>query len=225
MSAAEIPLRVLVVEDDDIAADYLCVLLDELGCSASVATNGEEALAILRKTRFDIMLTDWMMPKMDGIELIRQAREALDHYLHVVVLTAAGEERTMETALEAGADDFLYKPITNVQLQLAVATARRVLGLQRRLEERNRELAETYGQLKADVEAAAEMQRSLIPADGTTGVLAHAAFVQPSVDMGGDSFGVSANAGGTFFFAIDVSGHGVPAALNSFAMHQRLLDL
>src|SRR5690348_1353337 len=232
MSAAEIPLRVLVVEDDDIAADYLCVLLDELGCSASVATNGEEALAILRKTRFDIMLTDWMMPKMDGIELIRQAREALQHYLHVVLLTAAGEERTMRTALEAGADDFLYKPITPIQLQLGLATARRVLGLQQRLERRNRALAEStrrvrvaYRQLKSDLEAAGLMQRSLITPDGTTGLVAHASFLQPSIDIGGDSFGVLPLGEAAFFFALDVSGHGVPAALNSFAIHQRVVQL
>lgn len=232
MSAAEIPLRVLVVEDDDIAADYLCVLLDELGCSASVATDGEQALGILRKSRFDIMLTDWMMPKMDGVELIRQAREALQHYLHVVLLTAPGEERTMRTALEAGADDFLYKPISPTQLQLGLATARRVLELQQRLERRNRALAEStrrvraaYRQLKSDLEAAGAMQRSLITPDGTTGLVSHASFLQPSIEIGGDSFGVIPLGDATFFFALDVSGHGVPAALNSFALHQRIVQL
>jgi len=225
MAASDISLRILVVEDDEIAAEFLALKLAQLGCTVETAADGEAGLARLSEGRFDVLVTDWMMPRMDGIELVRRARARVDHYLHVLLLTAPGEERTMETALEVGADDFLYKPITPVQLQIAVATARRVLGLQRRLEDRNRELAETYNQLKADVEAAADMQRSLIPRDGVTGALRHAAFLQPSIDMGGDSFGVAKVAGGTFFFAIDVSGHGVPAALNSFAMHQRLMEL
>jgi len=232
MSAAEIPLRVLVVEDDDIAADYLCLLLGQNGCTATVAGNGEEALEFLRELRFDLMLTDWMMPKMDGVELIRRARELLQHYLHVVLLTAPGEERTMRTALEAGADDFLYKPISATQLQLGLATARRVLGLQQRLERKNRALAEStrrvraaYRQLKSDLRAAGTMQRSLITVDGVTGFLAHGSYLQPSIDIGGDSFGVLPLEDGTFFFAVDVSGHGVPAALNSFAIHQRVVQL
>ncbi|HEY8592027.1 MAG TPA: SpoIIE family protein phosphatase [Sphingomicrobium sp.] len=232
MAASEIPLRILVVEDDDIAAAYLALHLEQLGCRVEIAADGEAGLASLRSARFDVLITDWMMPRMNGVELIQLARGEVDHYLHVILITAAGHERTMKTALDAGADDFLYKPITPVQLELGITTVRRVIELQQRLARRNRSLAssmvrirQAYKQLKADVDAAAAMQLSLIPGDGVTGELEHAAFIQPSIEMGGDSFGLIELPSGTFFFAIDVSGHGVPAALNSFAIHQRLVSL
>ena len=232
MAAGEIPLRILVVEDDEIAAEFLAIHLEGLGCRVETAPDGERGLAMLIASRFDVLISDWMMPRMDGVELIRRAREEIEHYLHVILITAANEERTITSALEAGADDFLYKPVTPVQLELGIATARRVLMLQQRLARRNRSLAKSmvqvrqaYRHLKADIEAAGAMQLSLIPADGVTGSIRHAAFIQPSIEMGGDSVGVAQIASGTFFFAIDVSGHGVPAALNSFAIHQRVLQL
>jgi sigma-B regulation protein RsbU (phosphoserine phosphatase) len=105
--------------------------------------------------------------------------------------------------------------------------------LQRRLERRNRHLAAAhertraaYGQIKEDLAAAAKMQRRLLPETRTSGPVRFAYAFQPSLDIGGDSLGVVPLRNGRWlFFDIDVSGHGVPAALNSFALHSRLSHL
>jgi sigma-B regulation protein RsbU (phosphoserine phosphatase) len=230
---AQRPLWVLIAEDDALIAEYLVMAVEELGCRAEAVVNGQMALERLLATPFDVLISDWMMPKMDGVELIRRARTEHDRYLHVIMMTARGEERTIRTALEAGADDFLYKPVEDIQIELGIAAARRVVELQRRLERRNRHLAaahertrEAYRQIKADLHAAAAMQRRLLPPPKLTGPLRYTHVFQPSLDIGGDSLGVVALPNGrSLFFDIDVSGHGVPAALNSFALHSRLTQL
>ncbi len=227
------PLCVLVAEDDPLVADYLAMAVEELGCRAEAVPNGQAALERLLAEPFDVLISDWMMPQMDGVELIRRARAEQSSYLHIIMMTARGEERSIRTALEAGADDFLYKPFEDIQIELGIAAARRVVALQRRLERRNRHLAaahertrQAYRQLKLDLAAAGEMQRRLLPKPKLDGPLRYASSFRPSLDIGGDSLGaVPLRNGRTLFFNIDVSGHGVPAALNSFALHTRLTQL
>jgi sigma-B regulation protein RsbU (phosphoserine phosphatase) len=226
-------LSVLVAEDDPLVAEYLVMAVEELGCRAEAVTDGQAALARLRAEPFDVLISDWMMPEMDGVELIRHARAEQDGYLHVIMMTARGEERTIRTALDAGADDLLYKPVEDIQIELGIAAARRVVELQWRLQRRNRHLAAAhertraaYGQIKADLAAAAKMQRRLLPETKAAGPVRFAYAFQPSLDIGGDSLGVVPLSNGRWlFFDIDVSGHGVPAALNSFALHSRLSHL
>ncbi|HZG45726.1 MAG TPA: SpoIIE family protein phosphatase [Allosphingosinicella sp.] len=226
-------LSVLVAEDDPLVAEYLAMAVEDLGCRAEAVTDGQAALARLRAESFDVLISDWMMPEMDGVELIRHARAEQEGYLHIIMMTALGEERTIRTALEAGADDFLYKPVEDIQIELGIAAARRVVELQRRLQRRNRHLAAAhertraaYGQIKEDLTAAAKMQRRLLPETKVTGPVRFAYAFQPSLDIGGDSLGVVPLSNGRWlFFDIDVSGHGVPAALNSFALHSRLTHL
>jgi phosphoserine phosphatase RsbU/P len=227
------PLQVLVAEDDPLLGEYLALTIEATGCQAVVVPDGETALSALSSRAFDVLVTDWMMPRMDGIELIRRARAGRAQYLHVIMMTARGEERTIRTALDAGADDFLYKPVDEIQIELGLAAARRVVNLQRRLQRRNRNLAAAhertraaYRQLKADLAAAAELQRRLLPEPDLSGPLRYTLAFQPSLDIGGDSLGVvRGESGRILFFNIDVSGHGVPAALNSFALHSRLIQL
>ncbi|HZH07902.1 MAG TPA: SpoIIE family protein phosphatase [Lautropia sp.] len=234
-AAAEggLPLCVLVADDDPLVAEYLVMAAEDLGCRAEAVTDGQAALARLRADPFDVLISDWMMPEMDGVELIRHARAEQERYLHIIMMTARGEERTIRTALDAGADDFLYKPFEDIQIELGIAAARRVVELQRKLERRNRHLAAAhertraaYGQIKEDLAAAAKMQRRLLPETRTSGPVRFAYAFQPSLDIGGDSLGVVPLRNGRWlFFDIDVSGHGVPAALNSFALHSRLSHL
>jgi sigma-B regulation protein RsbU (phosphoserine phosphatase) len=224
---------VLVADDDPLIADYLCLVLEALGCVPVQAPDGKAALERLGEQHFDVLLTDWMMPEMDGIELVQRARSLQQGYLHVILMTAQGEERTVRTAIDAGVDDFLYKPFETINIELGITAARRVVQLQRRLERRNRHLIAAhertqtaYRQLKADLMAAAEMQKRLLPADRLHGPLRHISLFTPSLDIGGDTLGVIDLANGRrLFFDIDVSGHGVPAALNSFALHSRLTRL
>ena len=118
--------RVLVVEDNIINRELVIEMLELAGCAATVVHNGAEALAALEKSTFDLVLMDWHMPEMDGVEATRRwrEREKLDktmHRLPIVALTASVLPGDRETCLAAGMDDFIGKPFSFEQLTSVVA--------------------------------------------------------------------------------------------------------
>ncbi len=104
--------KILVVEDEFTNAILLKRTLTKAGYSVVVAHNGMDALKHLEKEYFDAVLTDWMMPQIDGIELIRQIREnRRDKLPLIIMITALVSEGARTYALDAGADDYIAKPI------------------------------------------------------------------------------------------------------------------
>ncbi len=103
--------KVLVAEDELTNSILLKRLLGKAGYSIVVAHNGVDALKHLEKEKFDILLTDWMMPHMDGIELIRRVREKIKPIPVIIMITALVSEGARSYALESGADDYIAKPI------------------------------------------------------------------------------------------------------------------
>lgn len=103
--------QILVVEDELTNAILLKRILIRAGYSTVVAHNGMEALRHLEKDRFDAVLTDWMMPQIDGIELIRRMREKVKPMPLTIMITALVSEGARSYALESGADDYIAKPI------------------------------------------------------------------------------------------------------------------
>ncbi|SLJ86307.1 PP2C family protein-serine/threonine phosphatase [Novosphingobium mathurense] len=228
-------LEVLVVDDDDLMSDVLAAHLEALGCKVASAASGEEALVLLAGKPVDLLVTDWQMPGMDGLELVRQVRagRSEDSYLHVVMMTARNDEVVIRRAMEAGVDDFFFKPFEQVQLELAVQSAQRNRLLHRRLQRRNsllevahRRTQEALERVRADLDAATALHERLLPTEGLVGALNFRHLYRPAAMLGGDSIGVSPlREGGALFFLIDVRGHGVPAALDSFHLHHRIKQL
>jgi len=103
--------KVLVVEDELTNSILLKRLLIKAGYSVVTANNGFEALKYLEKESFEAVLTDWMMPQMDGIELIRKIREVVKPLPYVIMITALVSEGAKTYALESGSDDYIAKPI------------------------------------------------------------------------------------------------------------------
>lgn len=103
--------QILVVEDELTNSILLKRILTRAGYSVVVAHNGMEALKHLERERFDAVLTDWMMPQIDGIELIRRMREKLKPLPLIIMITALVSEGARAYALESGADDYIAKPI------------------------------------------------------------------------------------------------------------------
>ena len=224
-------LSVLVVDDDDLLAEFIALELEARDCEARCVSSAPAALEALDDS-IDLLLTDWRMPGMDGMELVRRARRSRssESHLHVTMMTAREDSGARAEALRAGVDDFLLKPVDPVQLDLALATARRNRMLQRRLTRRNQLLARAHARtrealqaVRSDIEAAAALhERSLPRAEQWQGVSATHLY-RPATGLGGDTMGTSAVGDGlTLFFLIDVCGHGVPAALESFHLHHRL---
>lgn len=105
-------LEVLVVEDYEKMRQRLCAILKELGLNISEASNGVEALKILRKQRFDTVFTDLVMPEMDGFELCEEIRKSSDWMdMPIVVISTHYDSNYIVKALRSGADDYIPKPV------------------------------------------------------------------------------------------------------------------
>ena len=132
--AASTPVRVLIAEDDPDYRTYLVALTRRLGLIAETANDGTEALEKLQADHFDLLISDYEMPRYDGLELIRTIR-ATDglNGLYAVMLTAHDDVPLKIEALTAGYDDFLQKTCTEVEMMAKVTAARRMLSRQRAL--------------------------------------------------------------------------------------------
>ncbi len=103
--------RILVVEDEHIGALLLRRLLLKSGYDVVVSNNGSEAISQMKNEKFDAVLTDWMMPQTDGIELIKHIRHNIKPLPYIILITALVSEGSKQYAIDSGADDFISKPV------------------------------------------------------------------------------------------------------------------
>src|SRR5579862_2743197 len=121
-------VQILVVDDDTFALRMVEKTLIRMGYTAVLARDGREALEILQRGEIRLVITDWDMPCMNGLELCRAVRrEDLTGYVYVIMLTGReGAKQRME-GLYAGADDFLNKPLDPEELLICLKQAERIL--------------------------------------------------------------------------------------------------
>jgi len=160
-------MRVLVVDDEEIAAEHARLVLDEAGIQADTCLDGETALQMLeaqhiKHSGYNLVLLDWKMPGMDGLEVARRIRERYDNETTVIILTSFNWDEIMDEALHAGVDSFLAKPLfgANVIEEFERIARKNNLSL---FEERQR--AELKGRrvlLAEDVLINAEIMKQLI---------------------------------------------------------------
>ncbi len=141
-------MNILVADDESLARSLLQFQLEQWGHSVLSAENGAQAWELFQSHDCQIVITDWMMPEMTGIDLLRKIR-ASDRagYVYVILLTSKTEKEALVTGLTTGADDFLTKPVDPVELQARLQPSLRIIDLERRLAERNRELESRNTQL------------------------------------------------------------------------------
>jgi DNA-binding response OmpR family regulator len=124
-------MKILAVEDDPVSRRILVAVLEQLGHTALPVPDGLAAWEHFQMSPVDAVITDWMMPRMDGIELTRRIRaDARERYTYVLMLTAlTGRDRYLD-GMKAGADDFLAKPLDREELHARLRVAGRILSLQ-----------------------------------------------------------------------------------------------
>jgi DNA-binding response OmpR family regulator len=134
-------MHVLIADDEAVSRKLLQRYLEKWGHEVMVAEDGQQAWALFQQGDFPIVVTDWMMPKMDGIELIRRIR-ASDHadYVYTILLTARSQKEDLVEGMEAGADDFIAKPFDRDELRVRLREGERIVSLERDLAERSRAL-------------------------------------------------------------------------------------
>jgi two-component system cell cycle response regulator len=128
-------MRALVVEDDPVSRRMLEAFLSKADYEVVVAADGLEAWALLQQPDAPrLVILDWMMPRMDGIQLCRKIRNwAEGFYIYIVVLTARTQSQDIVDGLKAGVDDYLTKPFNPQELKVRLRAGRRILDLQERL--------------------------------------------------------------------------------------------
>ena len=126
-------MRVLVAEDDYVSSLMLKYCLEEFGYEVTTVDNGLKALELVRTGEFQLVISDWSMPKMTGVELCRQIRKRpASTYTYVILLTSHHGTECVVEGLDAGADDFIVKPFQPEELRVRLRTGERVLSLESR---------------------------------------------------------------------------------------------
>lgn len=215
--------QVLVVDDSRAQRRLLVATLTRLGFDVIEADGGLQALEIVQNTHIDLVISDWMMPEMDGLEFCRRFRELpRDHYGYFILLTSKSEKGAVAQGLNIGADDFLTKPVNSEELRARITAGDRILRMERELFEKNRlvtatldEISALYDALDRDLIEARKMQQALVRDRLRDLGPAEVAFLlKPCGHVGGDLVGMfDAGDGRVGVYAIDVSGHGIASAL------------
>jgi sigma-B regulation protein RsbU (phosphoserine phosphatase) len=228
-------LRILVVDDDTAIRVLLAHRLRSLGHEIETASDGLEGWEKLKSRHADLLVCDWNMPTMDGLELCRRIRESeWPSYVYVVLCTSMNQKSDFHAGMEAGADDFIVKPVDFADLRVRVRAAERILDLQRELTSQNSNLRELYGKLRSaydtierDLQSAAAMQLQLLPKK----ILLNKRvtldwLLMPSLYLAGDMLNYFLfDEDRLVFYHLDVAGHGIPAALFSVMLNRLLLPV
>jgi sigma-B regulation protein RsbU (phosphoserine phosphatase) len=215
-------MKVLVADDDAVMAALLGDMMAEWGHDVTVVADGESAWQALLRGDIRLMVSDWEMPGCDGPELCRRLRSgAMPHYVYTILVTGLTADEDLVRGMAAGADDFVRKtPFSPDELHARVRAGERIVALEGELASRNTELESAIGVLRHDLEAAASVQKSLLPSDARiTGKVEFSSMFCPSTHVSGDIFNVvplSEHECG--FYVIDVAGHGVPASLTAVSL-------
>jgi PleD family two-component response regulator len=124
-----LPLKILAVEDDLVARKILVQALHRLGHEVAEASNGMEAMHVLESQPVRVIVSDWLMPEMDGLELCRRIRARVNaEYTYFILLTSrTADHANQREAIEAGVDDFLTKPLDLQELWMRLRVAERIL--------------------------------------------------------------------------------------------------
>jgi two-component system, cell cycle response regulator len=131
----------LLVEDQEISRKLTEKFLHKAKINVTSVENGKKAFDLFKKQFFPIILSDWMMPEMDGLELCRTIRSIKSEgYVFIILLTARDSKEDIIAGLEAGADDYLAKPFNPAELHARIKTGMRILDLERSLKEANEEI-------------------------------------------------------------------------------------
>lgn len=214
---------VLVVDDSAATRARLAAYLAQWGYKVLQAESGAAALEILGREAVDLVLSDWIMPGMDGLELCQKMRaQESAAYRYVILLTTKSEAEDLARGIAHGADDFLSKPVHAVELRARVVAGIRIVALHQRLreeEQRSRIALKTleglYNAINQDIKEAGRLQAQLLPS-GQIQHSAYSAYIanSPLSHVGGDVAAVMPMGDAYIMvYAIDVSGHNLSSAL------------
>ena len=183
-------MRVLVVDDEEVAAEHARIVLDEAGIKADTALSGQDAMHMLevqhlKKEPYNLVLLDWRMPEMDGLEVTKEIRKQYSSETTIIILTSFNWDEIMDEALHIGVDSFLAKPLfaSNVISEFERIARKNNMALFR--ERGKAELEGKHILLAEDVFINAEIMKELLKIKGA--IIEHAENGRIAVDMFNES--------------------------------------
>jgi sigma-B regulation protein RsbU (phosphoserine phosphatase) len=201
-------MRILLAEDSTASRFLLRRAVQELGHECVVAEDGERAWELYERDGADVVISDWIMPGLDGDELCRRIRASGGPYTYFVMLTSLEDKQHVLQGMQAGVDDYLLKPLDRNELGARLIAATRVTALHRQVLEQQRAL-------RNEVDMAAGIQAGLLPtAPPRVAGADVAGLCLPAATVGGDYFDHMIDHEGRLVLLIaDVAGHSIGSAL------------
>ncbi len=211
--------KILIIDDDPTLRLVLKRTIQNQGYEAILASSGEEGIIQAQRHHPALIICDWMMQEMDGIEVCRRIKSELElSTTFFILLTARKEVEDRVEGLDAGADDFLSKPIDINELKARVRAGLRLHQMNQDLQTQKSCLEALNQKLQAELDEAADYVRSLLPAPLSGSVTTQARFI-PSTQLGGDCFDYYwLDDDNLAIYLLDVAGHGVRSALLSISI-------
>ena len=181
-------VKILVIDDDATMRLLVTLVLRKQGYEVVQAKNGEEGLALAQEIIPALIICDWMMPKMDGLQVCQAIKsDPKFSATFFILLTAREEVADRIQGLDTGADEFLSKPIESTELQSRVRAGLRLYQLNQKLQKLATDLQQQKQLLEAELAEAAAYVQSLLPAP-QEGKISIRSYFLPSTQLGGDFF-------------------------------------
>jgi sigma-B regulation protein RsbU (phosphoserine phosphatase) len=224
------PLQAIVVEDDALERLRISRIVSRAGFEVREATDVPEAVMLHARLKADVVVSDWQLPSMSGLDLCRTLAASAGRP-HMIMVTARDDVSDLAEAIEAGADDFITKPFRSAELQARLQAGRRIASMRRQLVERGRTFERALScrederaAVDQELRVAAVLQAEMLdqftrPVPG----FRCATVFRPASRLGGDLFGLLPTGPSSLaFFHLDATGHGIAAALQAFSTAARL---
>ncbi len=140
-------MNILLTDDDKVTLSLLNNKFQQWGYNVQTAFNGQEAWQKVQTSEIDIVVSDWLMPKMDGLELCRRIRELkTTHYIYLIIISSQDTRRDIVEALSAGIDDYIVKPINIDELKIRIEIGARIVSLEKELNKKYLLIEKNYYQ-------------------------------------------------------------------------------
>ncbi len=213
------PMRVLVVDDTAQNLEFICHVIRRMGHVPVSASSGEQALEMFQSDSPDMILMDVMMPGIGGLEATRRIRTAASgRWVPIIMVTACGHEDDIVAGLNAGADDYLLKPLSLNIFQAKVRVFEHIVRLQREITQRSEELGAYYQQAEEERRIGAWLMEYMINRPGLREPEVRY-NITPAWHFSGDLLAAAQTPGQSRHVMLsDGMGHGLPAAITSLPL-------
>lgn len=213
-------MKILIVDDQAVNCLLLRYQLEEVGHECLEAADGLEAVESFKTHKFELVLMDIVMPKMDGYEAAKRIKElSKGRHVPVIFLTAKTEEFALIECLRYG-DDYLTKPINPVLLSAKINAHLRTQNLNQQIQSSNEELTRLHSMLRHEHEMGQHVLKHALKRNWNDCPIVRA-HLAPMSTFNGDLFLVASNPkGGVYIFLGDMTGHGLSASIGAVPMSQ-----